>query len=160
MTTAQDVDGFTRLLPHIDRTTRSVCRRYSYAPNDDILQEARLRAWQAYSVRPEKKRLCGAVKHAIIDYFRRHHGRRGQNLHRGLPKDIPDRSPAPEIQLEQREHLLSLVGHLPPRLRPVLKLRLEGLGATEIAEELSTTRNTIYSYFSDIYRILRGHIHG
>ena len=81
-----------------------------------------------------------------------------------LERDVPDRAPAPDVQVEARQigqALAAAIGELPPEQREVLVLRdVEGMSAQEAADVVGIEVGALKSRLHRARMALRGRLAG
>ncbi len=156
---ADNRDKYTELLLRHRQRVWSMCWRYadgSWEHCRDLVQEVSVELWQHYgSLRP------GAHRLQEIAWVRLHTRRVLNHLHRGLRNSyVPLTTDAAECIVDEpdasRECVDDLIASLGDTDREIVRLRLEGYDAAEIAERVGLGRNAVYQRLHRVVKFLRG----
>lgn len=155
---ADNRDKYTELLIRHRRSVWAMCWRYADGDWErcrDLVQEVSVELWQHYgSLRP------GAHRLQEVAWVRLHTRRVLNHLHRGLRNSYePLTSELTERLVDEpdasHERVAELMASLSDTDCEIVRLRLDGYDAMEIAERMGLGRNAVYQRLYRIVRFLR-----
>lgn len=155
---ADNRDKYTELLIRHRRSVWAMCWRYADGDWErcrDLVQEVSVELWQHYgSLRP------GAHRLQEVAWVRLHTRRVLNHLHRGLHNSYePLTSELTERLVDEpdasHERVAELMASLSDTDCEIVRLRLDGYDAMEIAERMGLGRNAVYQRLYRIVRFLR-----